>query len=60
MPRNEPILQYTLGEWLYCVWTLIRALVLVLASGWDTAVMRRETDRMNAAMAAPSLRAERR
>jgi hypothetical protein len=60
MPGNEPAPQFTPGEWLYCVWTLIRAGLLVLASGWDTAVMRRETDRMQAAMAAPSMRAERR
>jgi hypothetical protein len=59
MPRNELAPQYTPGEWLYCVWALIRASVLVLASGWDTVVMRRETDRMNAAMAALSRRAER-
>lgn len=60
MPRDEPALRYTFGEWLCCVWTLIRAGLLVLASEWDTAVMRRETDRMQAAMAAASLRAERR
>jgi hypothetical protein len=60
MPEDEPVLRYTPGEWLCCVRALIRALALVVASGWDTAVMRRETERMRAAMTAPALRTGRR
>lgn len=58
-PLDEPAVRYTPGEWLYCVWTIISSHARVLASGHDTAVMRRETERVRAAVSAPCRRTER-
>lgn len=52
---TEDIPRYTRAEWLTLLWALIRAWARVLVSGWDTAVMIRETERVRAAMTIPPI-----